>query len=299
MNEQEMIINEKIKKREKIDIVLAYILIIILLGSIILVLYLKFVRKTDEVVTPEEYTPTYISLNELSNLFNTSTLVANYTGNNANLSSSVMDNKLNVNYLKDESYISLDIELVNNELIVDYNDENKEVIEDIYIEIATIVCVYNGNVETDCRNTINSINNNNQIDGIRFAKNENNTTVSIDIMKKIDIIDKTIYNNVTSLELSNTDYILMLENTEINNINVINDGSNVVFTGSVKSLNQDKVLSILVKIYGIDGELLDEKKYEYTDENPLNGTSEFKISFELNDKIKLEDVNKYSIEVIK
>ena len=41
MNEQDLMIQEKIKKREKTDIMLAYILIVILLGCILFIVYLN------------------------------------------------------------------------------------------------------------------------------------------------------------------------------------------------------------------------------------------------------------------
>ena len=45
MNEQEMMQRQKIEKREKTDIILAYILIVILLAGIGIVLYLKYGTK--------------------------------------------------------------------------------------------------------------------------------------------------------------------------------------------------------------------------------------------------------------
>ena len=49
MNEQEMIQRQKIEKREKTDIILAYILIVILLAGIGIVLYLKYGSSQDTV----------------------------------------------------------------------------------------------------------------------------------------------------------------------------------------------------------------------------------------------------------
>jgi len=299
MNEQEMIINEKIKKREKIDTILAYMLIIILLGAILLVLYLKFIRKNDEVVTPNEYTPSYISLIELSNSFNTSKLVTDYTNNNIALSSSVAGNILNINYVKGENNITLNIPLIGNELQVEYKTENKNIAEDIYKEIATIVCVYNGNIESSCRNTINNIGINNQINGIRIIENENTTTTYIDIMKKIEVNDITTYTEITPVDISNTNYILSLEGIQIDNININNNENKLIIKGNVKSLNNDKMFQVQIKLYDENDKLLKEKVYEYTEANPLNESSVFEIEFELNEELKKEDIKKYSVEIIK
>lgn len=297
MNEQELFRIQKIEKREKFDTILAYILIVILLGAILLVLYLKFIRK--EEIIPEEYTPSYISLNELSNSFNSSSLVTAFTNDNATLSSSVVGTALSINYLKEETNINLNIPLVENELQVEYSEENKNVAENIYKELATIVCTYNGNIESSCRNIINSININNQVEGIRIVENGNNTTVYIDIMKKINVNSIPTYTEVTSVELSNTNYILVLENTQINNINITTTDNKLTLTGNVSSLNEDNILKILIKLYDSNNNVLGENNYEYTEDAPLTSSSAFEISFDLDDSLKLENINKYSIEVVK
>lgn len=300
MNEQEMFINEKIKKREKTDIILAYILIVILLGAILIVLYLKFIRKNNENITnPEEYIPTYISLNELSRSLNRSAFVTSLASNNVVLTSSVNDNNLNINYSKENNNINLIIPLVGSELQIEYSEENKDIAEDIIKELAAIICIYNKNEEDACRTTINSININNQIEGIRILQNENTTTTYIDIMKKIDVTKKITYNEVTISEISNTNYTLLLQNTEINNIKINNTDTNIIFTGNIKSLNNDNILKVLIKLYDNNNNLQNEKYYEYTENKPLNNESVFEINFELNNDLKLENISKYSIEIIK
>lgn len=299
MEEQKNIIDEKIMKREKIDSILAYILIVVLLGAILLVLYLKFIRNSDEEIAPEEYTPNYISLSEISNSFNSSDLIANYENDNAALSSNAMGGALNIDYLKEENKITLNIPLIDSQLKVEYNEENKNIVEAIYKELASIVCVYNGNIEDACRNIINNININNQIDGIKLVQSGDITTVYIDIMKKIDVNGIITYKEITPVDISNTNYILVLQNTQINNININSTSTNVTFEGNVKSLNEDNNLRVVVKLYDVNNNLLEEKSYEYTESNPLNGDSVFEISFELSDNLKLENINKYSIEVVK
>lgn len=299
MNEQEMIINEKIKKREKVDTILAYMLIVILFGAIFIVLYLKFIKKSDEEIIPEEYTPTYISLDELSNSLNSSDLVTIFRNDNATLTSSANNNNLNINYVKSDNDVTFNIPLVGNELQIEYKEEDKSIGESLYKELATIICVYNGNIEDSCRNTINSVGINNQIEGIRIIEKENNTTVYIDIVKKIDVTSIITYTEVTPVDITNTNYILVLDNIQISNININNDATNIVFNGNIKSFNEDNILNVLVKLYDINNNIIGENTYEYTEANPLSGEKTFELSFELNDSLKLENINKYSIEISK
>ena len=62
--------NEKIKKREKLDTILAYILLVIIISAIVFVLYLKFIRREEPLVKQEEHLNNYITLNEISSKLN-------------------------------------------------------------------------------------------------------------------------------------------------------------------------------------------------------------------------------------
>ena len=53
MNEQDRIMEEKILKREKFDTFLAYMLIVILLGCIGFIVYIKFIRNEDNTTTED------------------------------------------------------------------------------------------------------------------------------------------------------------------------------------------------------------------------------------------------------
>ena len=48
MNEQEMIMNEKIRKREKLDTILAYILLVFLIGAILLIVIINVMQGNSE-----------------------------------------------------------------------------------------------------------------------------------------------------------------------------------------------------------------------------------------------------------
>ena len=159
-NEQDLILRQKIEKREKIDTIIAYVLIVILLGCMALVLALKFAGKDEEKTEPDEYTPTYISLNEINNSFNKSELVKGYTDNGINFKSSVSGNALIIDYVEGEEKINLNVPIVGNEIKFTLDDKNSKIITDIYKEIASIICVYYGNEEKFCKITLNNIDSN-------------------------------------------------------------------------------------------------------------------------------------------
>lgn len=297
MNEEELMRMKKIEKREKVDIALAYMLIVILLGAIVVILYLKFIKKEEP--RQDDQLPTYISLNEITAGLNSSTLANRYTNDGATFTSTVSNDAIVVTYTKGEQNININIPLVNNELQVNIAKENEEIITDTYKEIANIICKYYGNSEDSCRTTINNIKSDSQ--GIRFISDANNSYVYIDINKSVDVtnISNSAYTEETKVTLDNTNYSLKISDTEISNITVTNSDTDIKVSGSIKNLSTEGALSIIVKLYDNDGNVIGEEKKEYTADKALNGEDIFEISFTYSDTLKKDDVKEYSINVVR
>lgn len=297
MNEEELMRMKKVEKREKVDIALAYMLIVILLGAIAVILYLKFIKKEEP--KQDEQLPTYISLNEIVSSLNSSTLANRYTNDGATFTSTVSNDAIVVTYTKGEQNININIPLVNNELQINIVKENEEIITDTYKEIANIICKYYGNSEDSCRTTINNIKSDSQ--GIRFVSDANNSYVYIDINKSVDInnVSNSIYTEETKVSLDNTNYSLKMSDTEISNITVTNSDTDIKVSGSIKNLSTEGVLSINVKLYDTAGNVIGEEKKEYTADNALSSEDTFEISFTYSDTLKKDDVKEYSINVVR
>lgn len=297
MNEEELMRMKKIEKREKVDIALAYMLIVILLGAIVVILYLKFIKK--EETRQDDQLPTYISLNEITAGLNSSTLANRYTNDGATFTSTVSNDAIVVTYTKGEQNININIPLVNNELQVNIAKENEEIITDTYKEIANIICKYYGNSEDSCRTTINNIKSDSQ--GIRFISDANNSYVYIDINKSVDVtnVSNSAYTEETKVTLDNTNYSLKISDTEISNITVTNSDTDIKVSGSIKNLSTEGALSIIVKLYDTDGNVIGEDKKEYTTDNALSSEDTFEISFTYSDTLKKDVVKEYSINVVR
>lgn len=296
MNEEEMILRKKIEKREKVDTIIAYVLLVVLLACIFIVLYLKFIRKED---TPEEeYKPNYISLNEISNSLNTSTLASNYQNDGANFNSSVLDNSIVITYNKENTILNLNVPLISSELKIDIDGENADIKKEIYKEIASIICVYYGNNANSCKNTLDNVNSENSVSGIRFTNEDNINNVYVNTTKSFNLLG-TIYNEVTKVSINSANYTLNLMNTKISNIKIYND-EKLVFGGDIERLNDDTSnVSVLVKLYDKEDNFLAENKYEFNNDNSLEDKKTFEVSFILSDTLKMENISKYSIEIIK
>ena len=272
-------------------------LTVILLGAIVVILYLKFIKKEEP--KQDDQLPTYISLNEITAGLNSSTLANRYTNDGATFTSTVSNDAIVVTYTKGEQNININIPLVNNELQVNIVKENEEIITDTYKEIANIICKYYGNSEDSCRTTINNIKSDSQ--GIRFISDANNSYVYIDINKSVDVtnVSNSAYTEETKVTLDNTNYSLKISDTEISNITVTNSDTDIKVSGSIKNLSTEGVLSINVKLYDTDGNVIGEEKKEYTTDNALSSEDTFEISFTYSDTLKKDDVKEYSINVVR
>lgn len=298
MNEQEMIMNEKIRKREKLDTILAYILLVFLLGAILFILYLKFIKREDT-TTPVEKPNNNIALNDISNSLNNSTLANRYLNDNVTFSSKVNGTSLVIDYKKDDKIVNLNVNTMGTELEFTMNEDNRLVTEDIYKEVANIICVYYKNTEDACRSTLSKVDENNPINGIRYVTSDNNILVYVNTAKSIDIENIDTYTEVTKTELSKTNYELKLDTETINNIKITNADTLITFTGNVTTTSESKNMSIVVTLYGDNDTKLTEEKYEFNDTNKLEENKEFKVEFTLNDTLTLDSIKAYSISIEK
>lgn len=298
MNEQEMMMNEKIKKREKVDTILAYILLVFLLGAIIFILYLKFIRKEDN-TTPVEKPNNYITLNDISNSLNNSTLANRYLNDNVTFSSKVNGTSLEIDYKKEDKEEVLNINTVGTELEFTMNDDNRLIIEDIYKEVANIICVYYNNSEDSCRNTLNKVDEKNPVNGIRYVTSDNNILVYVNTTQSIDVEKTETYTEVTNVELSKTNYELKLDTEVINNIKVDTTDTLITFTGDVTTTSENKNMTIVVTLYGDNNTKLTEEKYEFNDTNKLEDNGQFKVEFTLSNTLTKDSIKTYSINIEK
>lgn len=277
--DQEMMMRQKIEKREKVDTIIAYCLIVILIGCIAILSILKLTKK-DDVVKPDDHTPSYATLNDVvTNLNNSNLDVAASTSNNA-VVVTTKDGSLNLN-----------IPLVNNELEVTYNKDNEEVVTNIYKEITTNLCVFYGNTNDICTSVVNNITKDSTINGIRFITEGDNTKVYINLLASIDISSyKEEYTEETIKDISINNYSLNINDVNVSNIVINNSDTDIVFTSDLKNNNSDKY-TITIKLYDENNNSIGEESKEYTTEDKLE------IKFTYSDSLLKENVKKYSINI--
>lgn len=276
MNEEEFQ-KQKIEKREKIDTILAYVILGILVFSIVIITYLKFVKKSD---AGDEYTVTYATISDVASGLNNS---------NLGVTAAVTDRAINIT--KDNFDITVSL-INNNELEFKYSKDNKDMVTSIYKEVLKNLCVFYGNSDSECTSTVNAINEESNISGIRFLKDGDNTSVYINILSSISLPDgnKKVYNEETITDVSFNDYELKMSDVEVTNITVNKNDNNTVFIGNIKNLGSSKY-SIKIKLYDKDGKIIRETSQEYNTEN------RFEITFDYNDSLNKDSIVRYSISI--
>lgn len=278
MNEEEMM-RQKVEKREKIDTIIAYCLIVILIGCIAILSILKLTKKEDE-VKPDDHTPSYATLNDV---------VTNLNNSNLDITASTSNNAVVVT-TKDGS-LNLNIPLVNNELEVTYNKDNEEVVTNIYKEITTNLCVFYGNTNDICTSVVNNITKDSTINGIRFITEGDNTKVYINLLASIDVSSyKEEYTEETIKDISINNYSLNINDVNVSNIVINNSDTDIVFTSDLKNNNSDKY-TITIKLYDENNNSIGEESKEYTTEDKLE------IKFTYSDSLLKDNVKKYSINI--
>lgn len=278
MNEEEMM-RQKVEKREKVDTIIAYCLIVILIGCIAILSILKLTKKED-VVKPDDHTPSYATLNDV---------VTNLNNSNLDITASTSNNAVVVT-TKDGS-LNLNIPLVNNELEVTYNKDNEEVVTNIYKEITTNLCVFYGNTNDICTSVVNNITKDSTINGIRFITEGDNTKVYINLLASIDISSyKEEYTEETIKDISINNYSLNINDVNVSNIVINNSDTDIVFTSDLKNNNSDKY-TITIKLYDENNNSIGEESKEYTTEDKLE------IKFTYSDSLLKDNIKKYSINI--
>ena len=277
--DQEMMMRQKVEKRDKVDTIIAYCLIVILIGCIAILSILKLTKKED-VVKPDDHTPSYATLNDV---------VTNLNNSNLDVTASTSNNAVVVT-TKDGS-LNLNIPLVNNELEVTYNKDNEEVVTNIYKEITTNLCVFYGNTNDICTSVVNNITKDSTVNGIRFVTEGDNTKVYINLLASIDISSyKEEYTEETIKDISINNYSLNINDVNVSNIVINNSDTDIVFTSDLKNNNSDKY-TITIKLYDGNNNSIGEESKEYTTEDKLE------IKFTYSDSLLKDNVKKYSINI--
>lgn len=279
MNEEEIMRMKKIEKREKVDTIIAYCLIVILIGCIAILSILKLTKKED-VVKPDDHTPSYATLNDVVTNLNNSNLDVTASTSNSAVVVTTKDGSLNLN-----------IPLVNNELEVTYNKDNEEVVTNIYKEITTNLCVFYGNTNDICTSVVNNITKDSTVNGIRFVTEGDNTKVYINLLASIDISSyKEEYTEETIKDISINNYSLNINDVNVSNIVINNSDTDIVLTSDLKNNNSDKY-TITIKLYDENNNSIGEESKEYTTEDKLE------IKFTYSDSLLKDNVKKYSINI--
>lgn len=296
-NEQDLV-KKQIEKREKIDTILAYVLIVILSVCIALLTYLKLTQGKEEKVPQDEHEVTYISLAEAGSLLTASPLAQSYQEDGATFEVVPSNSSLAITYVKGEERKEMEVLVIGSELEVSLTDDTFTT--DIFRELATIICKYYGNSESNCRDIVNESTPETPVNGIRYTTDTDATRAYISMTSGVTSTSGAVYEEVTPVDIDATDYTLKINDTKISNIDVTTEVGKLTIKGTIERTSEDsKDLSVVARLYNEQASLIADSKYDYSGENKLEKTGEFTITFTIGDELKLSDIKQYSLSVEK
>ena len=205
MSEQELI-DKKIEEREKTDIMISYVMIVILVVCIAFVAYLKLTSKEESNIINDNTTddnvvdnvPANLTLSELASIAG-DRLNTKYNG----IIISQSDDGLSITY----GDINYELPLLNNELEFTIDSDNKELSEDIYRELIASVCAHYTNDRDNCNNASKALNSSNSVTGARFVGENKVYIDTVNYVNPTDIISGNDYtdNASSDSEIQNGD----------------------------------------------------------------------------------------------
>lgn len=297
-NEQDLV-TLKIEQREKIDTIIAYVLIVVIAVCMALITYLKFFKKEDENPNLGEHEANYITTSEIASSLVNSSFSTDLASRNGSLNAKESDNGLVVTYIDGEDSLNLSIPVLGNELEFTMQDDN-EIYRVVYEEIATIICKYYGDTETNCRKVVAKASETTSVNGIRFVSDGDTRKVYVSMTMGANDDVLPVYEEETLVDTSATNYTLRLSDAKISNVTTTLQDNSFTIKGTItRTKEEDTPLSVRGSIYGASDALLSYKEVVFNDENTLTDEGEFTITFNADDTLKMNDILKYSLNITK
>lgn len=241
----------------------------------------------------------YNNLKEVSELKKESiSTIATTSDNNLKITYKFLDNENNTNDYNYTYIFTFTNGILKNTTNINDNKQELDSLNKVFINLSLAVAVSMGYEESEAKlTTLLAFNEDLISDSFKIINSDNDITYVIDTTKKINLYkSNNTYNEVNILDITTNNYSVDMNNTTIENIkfDYIEKEEFKGFTLSAYITKNDSNSKAILKIY-------DKNKVELT--NKELDLSEFKdiekisINIELDDKIKKEDVNYYSIEV--
>mgnify|MGYP003571410937 CR=1 FL=1 len=287
------------KLAKKSDIVIAYILLIILFIALLGLIYLKqnYNKETIDNIDNIDNVTNILSIDKIINDFNINTKIVNLKNEGITFNASKNDDNILLNYIKNNSNTSFEVNYTNGVLMLDVNNKDDYDIASLAFEVFfDNLCYFQGNSITDCDTTLSAINNNLLTDSALKISNLGNDSyfLTLDTNKQIEIYINNIisYNEETIVAIDDYDYNLTINNYMLSNFNIDYDQENntLEFNYTLSKLSDnDKNIELILTIYDKDRQILDNNSTQVIDGSNF-------MMWKL-DNINFDDVKYYSINI--
>lgn len=287
---------------------IAVFFLIILLLVLVYVTYIKFTYvKIDEPnntnqnnsISLSTIENNYNNLNEVLELKKESiSTIATTSDNNLEITYKFLDNENNTNDYNYTYIFTFTNGILKNTTSINDNKQELDSLNKVFINLALAVAVSMGCEESEAKlTTLLALNEDFVSDSFKIINSDNDITYVIDTTKKINLYkSNNTYNEVNILDITTSNYSVDMNNTTIENIkfDYIEKEEFKGFTLSAYITKNDSNSKAILKIYDKDKVELTNKELDLSE---FKNIEKISINIELDDKIKKEDVNYYSIEV--
>lgn len=297
------------EKSDKKSIIIASIFLVILLGCLMFMIYIKFFMNNslDKNQNNNVIEPSVLNIDDIIDELNNSSTVNTYRNNNVIIEITKNNTGFNIKFTNNDKITNFEGVYTKNILGLKFNNDEETVIIGnlIFSELVNISCKKQGYNEGDCNKTVSSfLEGNYEVDGLGKSEIGNNQLLlSVDTSKKIELMQETddnIQNQLKNIE--DTDYQIELGDLKLinplSNYDEVNNEYKYTATITGNNLTDNGELNVDIKIYDVDKKVLKVTNEELTITNDPDGKGknlEYVIKFE-KENFKFEDLKYISID---
>lgn len=290
------------KKGNK-GVAFAWFMLVILVSFLGVLVYVKnFMPKDDQ--EPPVVITNVVDSNYIVERFNSSSNITLLNQNGTIVRASFNnENKIIINYQKDDIIRNYDVTINNNILTIvcDKTLEDKQNIKEFFMVLVDSANQYFGQKEGDTYDTIKQFTDyNRELKGLGYRENDVNYSYSADIGKALTLyVPKNTYTSFTLIAKMDTDYQILMNDYVISSVkfeNGIEDNSYIMME-ITNNLQNERTGKVTIQLYDINNNVIWSNKDNLASASFTSEENKYKLSVTIPDNIDFDVFAKYSIVI--
>lgn len=290
------------KKGNK-GVAFAWFMLVILVSFLGVLVYVKHFMPKDDQEPPVVIT-NVVDSNYIVERFNSSSNITLLNQNGTIVRASFNnENKIIINYQKDDIIRNYDVTINNNILTIvcDKTLEDKQNIKEFFMVLVDSANQYFGQKEGDTYDTIKQFTDyNRELKGLGYRENDVNYSYSADIGKALTLyVPKNTYTSFTLIAKMDTDYQIVMNDYGISSVkfeNGIEDNSYIMME-ITNNLQNERTGKVTIQLYDINNNVIWSNKDNLASASFTSEENKYKLNVTIPDNIDFDVFAKYSIVI--